>query len=508
MIGLRVGVQIGVVFNLDKCIGCNTCTVACKNLWTNRDGCEYMWWNNVEYKPGTGYPRQWENQDRYRGGWVKKNGDLKLRIGGKLSILLNIFWNPYLPRMEDYMGKHGPWTYTYEDLHTNIPMTQTPVARPKSMISGEEDIELEWGVNWEDEGAGINKTALEDVNFQKLSPEEREAYLQYEHVFYFFVPRICNHCLNPGCVAACPAGAIYKREEDGIVLIAQDKCRGWRFCISGCPYKKVYFNWNTGKSEKCILCYPKIEHGLPPQCMHACVGKIRYVGVVLYDMDRVYEAASAPDKELVRAHRDIILDPFDEEVVSAARAAGVPESWIEAARKSPFYFFVKKWEVALPLHPEFRTLPMVWYIPPLSPMKTVVKDGVFDVSGEWLPELDDFRIPIKYLANLLAAGNIAEVEKALRRLIAVRKYRRSVNVDGEADASILEEVGLTVEDAEHMYRLLALAFFNERFVIPTTHREKVVEPYVEQGFRGFYEKMVKRIWHKEPLRDYPPDLGR
>ena len=46
------------------------------------------------------------------------------------------------------------------------------------------------------------------------------------------------------------------REEDGIVLIDQDKCRGWRMCISGCPYKKIYYNWKTGKSEKCVLCYP------------------------------------------------------------------------------------------------------------------------------------------------------------------------------------------------------------------------------------------------------------
>ena len=503
---MRVMAQIGVVFNMDKCLDCNTCTVACKNVWTNRDGCEYMWWNNVEVKPGSGYPRAWENQARYRGGWEVKNGKLKLRQGGKLWIFLNIFWNPYLPSMEDYMGKSGPWTYTYEDLHTNIPMKYQPVARPKSLITGEEDVELTWGVNWEDEGAGINKTALEDVNFTKLSEEEQRMLLQYENVFYIFLPRICNHCLNPACVASCPAGAIYKREEDGIVLIDQDKCRGWRFCISGCPYKKPYFNWRTGKSEKCILCYPRVEAGLAPVCMHSCVGRIRYVGVVLYDLDRVYEAATAPEEELVKAHREVILDPFDEDVIRAARANGIPDSWIQAAQRSPFYWFVKRWEIALPLHPEFRTLPMVWYIPPQSPVMTVVREGKRSAVGEWLPKIDEFRVPIKYLANMLAAGNVDEVRKALKRILAVREYRRSINVEGKPNTRVLDEVGLSKRDADHMYRLLTLAFYEERFVIPTTRREKAVEPYVQQGFTGFTKPMEKVVWHYEPQREYPPEV--
>ena len=79
----------------------------------------------------------------------------------------------------------------------------------------------------------------------------------------FYLPRICEHCLNPSCAASCPSGAIYKREEDGIVLVDQDKCRGWRMCVSGCPYKKIYFNHRTGKAEKCTFCFPRIEVGLP-----------------------------------------------------------------------------------------------------------------------------------------------------------------------------------------------------------------------------------------------------
>ena len=61
---MKVRAQIGMVLNLDKCIGCHTCSVTCKNVWTSRDGVEYAWFNNVETKPGIGYPKDWENQDR------------------------------------------------------------------------------------------------------------------------------------------------------------------------------------------------------------------------------------------------------------------------------------------------------------------------------------------------------------------------------------------------------------------------------------------------------------
>jgi len=122
---------------------------------------------------------------------------------------------------------------------------------------------------------------------------QSEIYGQFENTFMMYLPRLCEHCLNPTCVASCPSGAIYKREEDGIVLIDQDKCRGWRMCVSGCPYKKIYYNWKSGKSEKCTFCYPRIEVGQPTVCSETCVGRIRYLGVMLYDADRIEEAASA-----------------------------------------------------------------------------------------------------------------------------------------------------------------------------------------------------------------------
>src|SRR5687768_13628623 len=209
----------------------------------------------------------------------------------------------------------------------------------------------------------------------------------------FYFPRICNHCLNPACVAACPSGAMYKRGEDGIVLVDQNRCRAWRACISACPYKKVFYNWQTGKSEKCILCFPRLETGQAPACFHSCVGRIRYLGVLLYDAERIVEAASAPDHQLVSAFRSLILDPHDPAVVAAAQASGVPPAVLSAAQDSPVYRFVKEWQLALPLHVEFRTLPTLFYVPPLSPVLASRRDGIVEnTDSAFFEAVDSARI--------------------------------------------------------------------------------------------------------------------
>jgi nitrate reductase beta subunit len=142
-------------------------------------------------------------------------------------------------------------------------------------------------------------------------------------------------------------------------------------CVSGCPYKKIYYNWSSGKSEKCIFCYPRIEAGQPTVCSETCVGRIRYLGVVLYDADGIEKAASVKDdKNLYQAQLDIFLNPNDLSVIAQARADGVPGAWLDAAKKSPVYKMAMEWKVAFPLHPEYRTLPMVWYVPPLSPIQS------------------------------------------------------------------------------------------------------------------------------------------
>jgi len=215
------------------------------------------------------------------------------------------------------------------------------------------------------------------------------------------------------------------------------------------------------------------------------------MGPLLYDMDRVAEIANLPEKELVEAQRDLILDPHEPEVIAAAKEAGISDAWLEACQRSPVYKMVKDWEIALPLHPEFRTLPALFYIPPESPVKTKAdgSDSLAMVGGKTvLPDLDEFRLPIKFLSQMFSCGEDSLVETALLRQLAVRGYRRSIRVEGEADLDVLEKVGLTEKDAKHMHRLLSLAHYHERFVVPTTRRERTDNaPFIERGYAGFSE---------------------
>jgi nitrate reductase beta subunit len=296
---------------------------------------------------------------------------------------------------------------------------------------------------------------------------------------------LCEHCLNPACVASCPSGAIYKREEDGIVLIDQDKCRGWRMCVSGCPYKKIYFNWSSGKSEKCILCYPRIEAGQPTVCSETCVGRIRYLGVVLYDADRIEAAASVADeKALYEQQLSVFLDPNNPLVIERARADGVPDAWLESARRSPIWKMAMEWKVAFPLHPEYRTLPMVWYVPPLSPITAAAEAGKMGTDGG-MPDVRSLRIPLRYLANMLTAGDETLVAQGLERMLAMRAYMRAKTVDGVIDEVIATRVGLTTRQIEDMYQIMAIANFEDRFVIPTSHREVTQDAYELRGECGF-----------------------
>ena len=269
------------------------------------------------------------------------------------------------------------------------------------------------------------------------------------------------------------------------MLIDQDKCRGWRMCVSACPYKKIYYNWKSGKAEKCIFCYPRIEAGQPTVCSETCVGRIRYLGVLLYDADRIEAAASVEkDKDLYQAQLDIFLDPHDPAVIAQALADGIPEDWLKAARNSPVYKMAVDWKVALPLHPEYRTLPMVWYVPPLSPITAAAHAGHVSANGE-LPDVNQLRIPVKYLANLLTAGDTQPVVRALERMLAMRAYQRGKHVEGAANEAAIRQVDLSAAQVEEMYQVMAIANYEDRFVIPTAHREYAENAFNVRGGCGF-----------------------
>lgn len=475
---MDVRAQVSMVFHLDKCIGCHTCSVACKNVWTDRAGAEYMWWNNVETKPGTGFPTLWEDQEHYKGGWeLSNNGqkDLSLRCQGKADSFLKLFYNPNQPGLEDY---YEPWTYRYQDLFDAPQGDDQPTAIPISQITGE-PVDIEAGPNWDDDLGGSPLYAENDPNLEGLTDEEKEQLFEIQRVSFFYLPRICNHCANPSCVASCPSGALYKRGEDGIVLINQEVCKGWRACVSACPYKKIYYNWKTGKSEKCILCYPRLETGQPPNCFQSCVGRIRYLGVLLYDAERIPDAMKVPDDQLVESQRNSLCNPFDPKVIESARRNGISEEFITAAQKSPVWKYVMEWKLALPLHVEYRTMPMLFYVPPLLPVMGKTGDGAYenDKSG-FFSGLETARLPIKYLASLFSAGNTQIIEDVMKKLMAVRYYKRSIDM-GEFDVkqslNVLREAKTTPDEAEQIYALTALASPFERYALPPIQREEAIQ---------------------------------
>ncbi len=473
---MRVMAQMGMVMNLDKCIGCHTCSVTCKQAWTNRAGTEYVWFNNVETRPGQGYPRRYEDQETWRGGWtLNSRGRLKLKAGGRVRKLLGIFASPVQPKLADY---YEPWTYDYRTLIDAPLGDDFPVARPKSLITGE-DTKITWSANWDDDLGGVSEQGHLDPIVQRVRREsEDKIKFAFEQTFMFYLPRICEHCLNPSCMASCPSGAIYKRAEDGIVLVDQDRCRGWRQCVTGCPYKKIYFNHKTGKAEKCHLCYPRIEVGLPTVCSETCVGRLRYLGLFLYDADRVTAAAAAPnEKDLYAAQLDLILDPNNPQVIALARQQGIPADWLDAARRSPVYALAKTYKVALPLHPEYRTMPMVWYIPPLSPIVDLLRDQGHDAESPdvMFGAIRALRIPMEYLAELFTAGDVGEIERVLTILAAMRAHMRNITLEQPQDDSIAASVGMTDLSVREMYRLMAIAKYDERYVIPKAHVEQAHE---------------------------------
>jgi nitrate reductase beta subunit len=294
--------QFVAVFNINRCIGCQTCTGSCKATWTFSRGQEYMWWNNVETKPYGSYPQHWD---------VKT---LKLLDEAHQAADITASWDK--SQADDQAAPYG----VYNGL------TLTEASGPNELVLGYLPAESEWRAPnfYED-----TSTAYKGGAF---GLSEDGAALPEHQAWFFYLMRICNHCTYPACLAACPRKAIYKREEDGIVLIDQERCRGYRKCVEACPYKKSMYRGTTQVSEKCVGCYPRVEgndplsDGVPMEtrCMAVCPGKIRLNGLV-----------------------DIAEDG----------------SWIENP-KHPLYFMVRMEQIALPLYPQFGTEPNIYYIPP------------------------------------------------------------------------------------------------------------------------------------------------
>jgi len=336
--------QFAFVMNINRCIGCQTCTMACKSTWTFSKGQEYMWWNNVETKPYGGYPHGWdvkalgllEQANPGRNTWkgqpdAAPNSKAPYGTFGGKTIFEAALKSGDPGRVLGYLPTDDEWRHPnmYED---------TP--------PGDRGVPFEW----HKEGARL--------------PEHK--------TWFFYLARLCNHCSYPACLAACPRKAIYKRPEDGIVLIDQEECRGYRKCVEACPYKKSMYRSTTRVSEKCVACFPRVEGNDPEykgtpletRCMSACIGQIRLQSLVAMNQDGTWEE-----------------DPGN-----------------------PVYYLVKIAKVALPLYPQFGTEPNGYYIPP-----------------RWAPR--------PYLRQMFGPGVDEAIEKYRypdRELLAVLQlYRRS-----------------------------------------------------------------------------------
>jgi ethylbenzene hydroxylase subunit beta/complex iron-sulfur molybdoenzyme family reductase subunit beta len=287
--------QLAWVYDLNKCTGCQTCSVACKILWNDKEaGTDHQWWMTVNTQPGRGTPKDWETM----GGGYGSNG--KLQLGRK-------------PTDEEF---GGGWDYNYDEVLRGGRGREVHLQKTAGSKS--------WGMNWdEDEGGG-----------------------EFPNAYFFYLPRMCNHCTKPACLESCPNDAMFKREEDGLVLRDEDACKGAQQCAQACPYKKIYFNSARGVSQHCIGCFPRIEQGVAPACVRQCPGRAAFTGFL--------------DDEGSVVHK-----------------------------------LVQKWKVALPLHPEMGTEPNVYYVPPLSPAP-LREDGSFDEGGD--------RIPMEYLESLFGSS--------------------------------------------------------------------------------------------------------
>ncbi len=286
--------QWAAMFDLNKCIECQTCTLACKTTWTHEEGQEHMFWNNVETKPFGGHPVGWDQrllEDLGVNEWSEDGvytGDTIFEAEG------------------------ADW-----DDPDNHPTEQ--LAQVADDITGflPETDDLRYPNLGEDESAGESMTP--DTHFDEDT----------HPIWFFYLPRICNHCTFAACAGSCPVQAIYKRQEDGIVLIDREHCQAYLVCNETCPYKKAQFNYAEGISQKCVGCYPKTEEGRAPQCFENCLGKIRLHGY---------------------------LNPPDE----------VEETDPTEGPTNPLDFLVHEKGIALPLYPQFGLEPNVYYIPPIT----------------------------------------------------------------------------------------------------------------------------------------------
>ncbi|MEE8347981.1 MAG: 4Fe-4S dicluster domain-containing protein [Acidobacteriota bacterium] len=387
--------QFAFVFNINRCIACQTCTMACKSTWTFSKGQEHMWWANVETKPYGGYPQSWDVKILEKLQQANPDGQ---RWQGSVEDTTR---NPY----GEFGGK------------TIFEAAKTSLDPESARVLGYLPTDEEWNSPNIYEDNPLGKKGVRD-QLDKTGVE-----LPEHSTWFFYLARICNHCSYPACLAACPRKAIYKRPEDGIVLVDQSQCRGYRKCVEACPYKKVMYRGNTRISEKCIACYPRVEgtdpesNGQPMEtrCMASCIGQIRLQGLVQISPDGTWEED----------------------------------------RYNPLYYLIHVAKVALPLYPQLGTSPNGYYIPP-----------------RWVPK--------NYLRQMFGPGVDRAIERYNRpdrELLAVLQlYRRSNLIIFRYE---IEEGDLVYEGD---YRGQPVQIYNDTIIAFGKDNQEIFRTTVEEPF--------------------------
>ena len=332
--------QFAFVFNINRCIACQSCTMACKSTWTFQQG------------PGAYVVGQRRDQALRR---------LPAILGRQNS---RSPWRQANPGNQQWSGKPSDDKknpYGQFDGKT-IFEAQNMLTPDSARVLGYLPTDEEWNSpNHFRRQSGREKRACAMRSTKKATalPEHK--------TWFFYLARICNHCSYPACLAACPRKAIYKRPEDGIVLIDQERMPRLPQMRRSLPVQKDHVSRQHPRSRKnASLAYPRVEgkdpesDGQPMEtrCMAACIGQIRMQGLVKMNNDG---------------------------------------SWTED-RYNPLYYMVNVAKVALPLYPQFGTEPNGYYIPP----RWVPRDYLKQMFGPGVDEaIERYTYPDRELLAVL-----------------------------------------------------------------------------------------------------------
>ena len=475
---MRVMAQMAMVMNLDKCIGCHTCSVTCKQAWTNRSGVEYVWFNNVETRPGQGYPRTYQDQERWQGGWARtRRGRLKPRSGGRLREAAQPSSPTRSCRRSRTTTSPGPTTTS-----TCSPRPagdDTPVARPKSLLTGK-DTKITWSANWDDSlGRRQRASPTGDPILLKARPTRSAGVREGVHV------------LPAAHLRALPQPVLRR-----VLPVRRDlqAGRGRHRAGRPGPLPRLADVRHRLPVQEDLLQPPHRQGGevhvlLPAhrgRHAHRLLGDLRRPAALhrpdaLRRRPRVGRPRPSTDEhDLYEAQRSVFLDPHDPAVVAAAARGRHPRR-------------LDQRRAALPdLGPDHRStrwrcrctrstarMPMVWYIPPLSPVVDILRDTGHD--GE------DARQPVRRRRRAAHPGRVPGRAVHRRRPGAGRppccagwprcaRTSAASTSASERDESIAAAVGMTGEQMDDMYRLLAIAKYEDRYVIPAAHAEEAHQP--------------------------------